>query len=332
MCIVFIKFKFVLMEKQSTTEVHFTIAFYNVENLFDFEDNKLTHDNDFLPHSVKRWTKKRYERKLYKLAEAISKIGFDDLQKPPTLIGIAEAENKKVLQDLIRTEDLKHHNYDIVHYDSKDERGIDVGLIYNKDEFELEYSKPFSVYLEKEKGIQDFTRDILLVSGKLNGELIHCIVNHWPSRRDGVKESSVNRLAASHKVIEIIEMIRAKEVNSKIVVMGDFNDNPNNESVKMLSEKSGLFNPMKTLVSYSRGTQNHNFKWNVFDQILFSTNFFETNDSSLKFEIADIFDEKFLTQYHGKYKGQPFRTYIGKKYKGGFSDHFPVFIRLSMMN
>ena len=114
--------------------------------------------------------------------------------------------------------------------------------------------------------------------------------------------------------------------------MGDFNDNPNNESVKMLAEKGRLFNPMKTLVSYARGTQNHNFKWNVFDQILFSTNFFETDDLSLKFEVANIFDEKFLTQYHGKFKGQPFRTYVGKKYKGGFSDHFPVYIRLSMMN
>jgi len=318
--------------KEIKTEEEYTIAFYNVENLFDFEDNGFTHDNDFLPGSVKRWTKNRYNRKLYKLADAISKIGFNETQKPPSLIGIAEAENKKVLQDLIETKDLKDYNYGIVHYDSKDERGIDVGLIYNKDEFELEYSKPYSIYLEKENGTQDFTRDILLVSGKLNGELIHCIINHWPSRRDGFEVSSQNRIAASHKAIEIIETIKAKETNPKIIVMGDFNDNPNNESVKMLNEKGQLFNPMKTLVSYSRGTQNHKFKWNVFDQILFSTNFFETDVLSLKFEVADIFDEKFLKQYHGKYKGQPFRTYSGKKYKGGFSDHFPVYIRLSMMN
>lgn len=320
------------MEKENKTELHYTVAFYNVENLFDFEDNGLTHDNDFLPRSAKRWTKKRYERKLYKLADVISKIGFDDVKKPPTLIGIAEAENKKVLQDLIETEDLKKYNYGIVHYDSKDERGIDVGLIYNKDEFELEYSKPFSIYLERESGVQDFTRDILLVSGKLNGELIHCIVNHWPSRRDGLEVSFLNRIAASHIAIEIIETIKAKDAKSKIIVMGDFNDNPNNESVKTLTEKGQLFNPMKTLVSYSRGTQNHKFKWNIFDQILFSTNFFETDNQSLKFEAADIFDEKFLTQYQGKFKGQPFRTYVGKKYKGGFSDHFPVYMRLSMTN
>lgn len=320
------------MKKQNKIEQYFTIAFYNVENLFDIEDNGFTHDNDFLPHSVKRWTKKRYERKLQKLGDVISKIGLNDIQKPPTIIGIAEAENKKVLQDLIKSEDLKEYNYDVVHYDSKDERGIDVGLIYNKDEFELEYSKPFSVYLEKEEGVQDFTRDILLVSGKLNGELIHCIVNHWPSRRDGVEASSANRFAASQKAIEIIEDIKAKEANPKIIVMGDFNDNPNNDSIKFLEENGQLFNPMKTLVSYFRGTQNHKFKWNMFDQILFSTNFFETNDLSLKFEKADIFDEKFLTQFHGKFKGQPFRTYAGKKYKGGYSDHFPVYLRLSVMN
>ncbi|MBR9846534.1 MAG: endonuclease [Algicola sp.] len=320
------------MENKNKTEQHYTIAFYNVENLFDINDNGFTHDNDFLPHSAKRWTKKRYERKLHKLSEVISKIGFNAIQKPPTIIGIAEAENRKVLQDLIETDSLKHYNYDIVHYDSKDERGIDVGFIYNKDEFELENSKPFSIYLEKDDGVQDFTRDILLVSGKLNGELIHCIVNHWPSRRDGLEESSVNRLTASQKTLEIIELIKANQINPKIIVMGDFNDNPNNESVKMLNEKGHLFNPMKTLVSYARGTQNHNFKWNMFDQILFSTNFFETDDFSLKFETANIFDEKFLTQYHGKFKGHPFRTYVGKKYKGGFSDHFPVYIRLSMMN
>ncbi|WP_431133315.1 endonuclease/exonuclease/phosphatase family protein [Psychroserpens mesophilus] len=313
-------------------EHYYTVAFYNVENLFDFEDNGLTHDNDFLPKSDKRWTKKRYEKKLHKLADVISKIGFNHIQKPPSLIGIAEAENKKVLQDLIETESLKDCNYDIVHYDSKDERGIDVGFIYNKDEFELLNSKPFSIYLEKENGIQDFTRDILLVSGKLNGELIHCIINHWPSRREGLETSSINRIAASQMAVEIIELIKLKEHNPKLIVMGDFNDNPNNESVKMLAEKGELFNPMNTLLSYTRGTQNHNFRWNVFDQILFSTNFFETDDLSLKFEDADIFDDKFLTQYHGKFKGQPFRTYIGKKYKGGFSDHFPVYIRLSKMN
>lgn len=316
------------MEKQNFTERLYTIAFYNLENLFDIKDDYRTNDNDFLPTSEKRWNQKRYEKKLYKLADVISKIGYENSQKPPTIIGVAEAENKKVLLDLINEGELKKYNYDVVHYDSMDERGIDVGLIYNKDEFLVEDSRRFSIYIEKQPGIQDFTRDILLVSGQLDGETIHFIINHWPSRRDGVIESEVNRLAASDKVLEIIGILKKKSIDQKIIVMGDFNDNPDDKSVKNLTNNEYLYNPMKALMSYSRGTQNHNFKWNIFDQILFTTNLFE-NNNGLTFEEANIFDEKFLTQYRGKYKGQPFRTYVGKKYKGGYSDHFPVFIQLS---
>lgn len=167
------------------------------------------------------------------------------------------------------------------------------------------------------------------MSGKLDGQMLHCIINHWPSRRDGVDVSSKNRMAAANKVLEIITFLRDKEDNPNIIVMGDFNDNPNNDSMRKLSEKGQLFNPMKTLTSYSRGTQNHKFKWNMFDQILFSTNFFETDQNRLKFERADIFDKKFLKQSKGRFKGQPFRTYVGKKYKGGFSDHFPVYLQIS---
>jgi predicted extracellular nuclease len=117
-------------------------------------------------------------------------------------------------------------------------------------------------------------------------------------------------------------------LNPKILVMGDFNDNPNNESIKLLSKYGELYNPMETLLSYSRGSVSYRFKWNLFDQILFSTNFFETETNKLKFDEANIFDETFLKQNKGRYKGQPFRTYEGAKYKGGFSDHFPVYVKL----
>jgi len=314
------------------SEQRYTVAFYNLENLFDYSQDRLTHDTDFIPNSQKKWTKKRYERKVYKLGSVMSKIGFEAIQKPPTLIGVAEAENKKVLQDLIDGSHLSQFNYGIVHYDSKDERGIDVGLLYNKDEFTLETSRKFSVYLEKEPGVQDFTRDILLVSGLLHNENIHCIINHWPSRREGLEISSLKRLEAAKKVIEIIELLKSKEPDPKIIVMGDFNDNPSNDSVKYLLGNTSLFNPMETLLSYTKGSVNHNFKWNLFDQILFTTNFFETTNGRLKFESAHIFDDQFLTHYKGKYRGQPFRTYVGKKYKGGFSDHFPVYLQISISN
>ena len=132
------------------------------------------------------------------------------------------------------------------------------------------------------------------------------------------------------KVLEIMSDIRKTDQDAKILVMGDFNDNPGNDSIKFLAEEGHLFNPMETLISYSRGTLNHNFQWNLFDQILFTTNFFETENNTLKFDEANIFDEKFLTQYKGKFKGQPFRTFVGRKYKGGYSDHFPVYLHLKV--
>ncbi|MEZ4855419.1 MAG: endonuclease [Gelidibacter sp.] len=312
------------MELQSTH----TIAFYNIENLFDVNDDPLTNDNDFLPSSAKHWDKKRYERKLYKSGLVISKIGFDALQKPPTIIGLAEIENDAVLENLIQTSELKPYNYGFVHYDSSDERGIDVALLYNKDDFTLEHSETFEVLIKDDFDVRDYTRDILLVSGVLEGEKLHFIVNHWPSRHEGSDVTAFKRKIAANKVIEIITKIRLENTDAKIIVMGDFNDNPNDESVKHLKNMASLYNPMETLWSNDRGSVNFNFKWIQFDQILFTTNFFEPNPKEFAFHKADIFDDAFLTQYKGKYKGQPFRTYVGKKYKGGFSDHFPVYIQL----
>lgn len=319
------------MNVQEFKTTEYTIAFYNLENLFDIYNDPTKYDSDFLPGSEKRWTKKRYDRKLYKLGQVISKIGVDDQQKPPALVGLAEIENKKVIEDLLQSNALESFDYGFVHYDSKDERGIDVALLYDKTVFEVEDSKTYSVYLEDYKGDQDYTRDILLVSGLFMSERIHLIINHWPSRREGELESSPKRLKASEKVVDIIKSLRNDYSNPKILVMGDFNDNPGDNSMKFLSNTAELYNPMDTLLSYSRGSVNHRFKWNLFDQILFSTNFFETEIDKLKFNEANIFDESFLTQYKGKYKGQPFRTYAGKKYKGGYSDHFPVYVKLNLI-
>ncbi|SDR70529.1 Endonuclease/Exonuclease/phosphatase family protein [Formosa sp. Hel1_31_208] len=318
------------MDSQDLKTTIYTIAFYNLENLFDIYNDVTKYDDDFLPRAQKRWTKKRYDQKIYKLGQVISKIGFDVTQKPPAIVGLAEVENKNVLRDLIESNDLKPYDYDFVHYNSQDERGIDVALIYDKTVFKLESSKTFSIYLEDEIGDQDYTRDILLVSGILHSEKVYCIVNHWPSRREGEQESRHKRLKAAHKVIDIIDQIKQEDLGAKILVMGDFNDNPSNDSIKFLTQQGQLYNPMETLLSYTRGTLNHNFQWNLFDQILFTTNFFETKNNSLKFDDANIYDEKFLTQYKGKFKGQPFRTFVGKKYKGGYSDHFPVYLQLDI--
>ena len=164
-----------------------------------------------------------------------------------------------------------------------------------------------------------------MVSGLLDGEKIHVIVNHWSSRREGEKETEPKRMASSEKVGEIISSLRLENEAAKIIVIGDFNDDPHSNSIKRLVESSNLFNPMETLKSFNRGTTKHNWQWNLFDQILISTNFFKTSDRLFEYSSANIFDEDFLKLFNGKYKGSPFRTYVGKKYQGGYSDHFPVY-------
>lgn len=311
----------------SENPIH-TIAFYNAENLFDvFVDHK-TNNIDFLPSSAKNWTAQRYERKIHKLGSAISKIGFEKINKPPMLVGLAEVENDSVLQDLIDSKDLKQYNYGFVHYNSEDERGIDVALLYNKDEFKVESSKAFPILIEDEFGKRDFTRDILLVTGYLNDNKIQVLVNHWPSRNEGKVETDYKRIIAAKQLTEIISVLTKENNNPQIIVMGDFNDNPNSQSILNLKKENGIFNTMESVWSYSRGSVNHNFAWIQFDQIFLSHNFLDKNETRFKFLEADIFDEKFLTQSNGKYKGQPHRTYVGKKYKGGVSDHFPVFVQI----
>ena len=306
----------------------YTVAFYNTENLFDYINDPLTNDVGFLESSAKNWNQQRYENKIYKIGLAISKIGFDDLQKPPTLIGLAEVENDRILIDLIQSTYLETYNYGFLHYNSPDERGIDVALLYDKDNFTVENSEAISVYIQSELGIRDYTRDILKVTGFLNDEKIYVLVNHWPSRHEGSDETGYKRMVAAQKVVELIDEIRVNDKDAKIIIMGDFNDNPKNNSMRYLKDEGALYNPMEQLMAYTRGSVNHNSKWMLFDQILMTANLLESDQKGLKFIKADIFDDKLLTQNYGKYKGQPLRTYAGKRYTGGFSDHFPVFIQL----
>lgn len=302
-----------------------TIAFYNTENLFDIFDNKRTYDNDFLPKSIKKWTPKRYDNKLRKLSYVISNIGRRETGKHPAIIGLAEVENAKVIKDLIASKHLEPHNYGYVHYNSPDERGIDVALIYDKDVFEVLHSEPFQIELKHDNGLPDYTRDVLLVTGNLDGEKIHVIVNHWSSRREGEKETEHKRITSSNKVGDIISTLTLENPEAKIVIIGDFNDDPHNKSIKRLVENYGLFNPMETLRSFNRGSTKHNRQWNLFDQILISTNFFKTSDNLYEYSLSNIFDEDFLKIFEGRYKGSPYRTYAGKRYQGGYSDHFPVY-------
>ena len=310
--------------KTSKKELY-TIAFYNVENLFDTRQDKTILDTDFIPTSDKKWDNKRYEQKLNKIAKAIACIGPEDHQYPPIVIGLAEVENKRVLKDLLATEVLKDKDYAFVHYNSPDERGIDTAFLYRKNLVTVKSSKSHQLYLETPEGNRDFTRDILEVSCSVLGEDVTFLINHWPSRRDGWNSTAYKRLEAAKQNTAIIEKIKALNANQHFMVMGDFNDDPKDESVQYLVQSAGLYNPMQILLTKKKGTTKHKGRWNLFDQILISHELLKFQKNKLNFKSAAIFDPDFLKQQKGRYKGTPYRTFGGRNYTGGYSDHFPVY-------
>ncbi|REH56123.1 hypothetical protein C7448_101156 [Tenacibaculum gallaicum] len=304
----------------------FTVAFYNVENLFDTVDDPNTYDNDFTPNGKLKWGKKKYRHKLRKITSVISQLGNNQSAYPPVIIGLVEVENAMVVNDLVKHKNLSKFNYDYIHYDSPDERGIDVALMYNQDFFEVMSSETYPILLTDDRGEVDYTRDLLVVKGMFNDELVHVLVNHWPSRREGETESEKNRIKAAQLTRSIIDKIKKEEKAPKFIVMGDFNDDPTNKSIKEYLISDDLYNPMKPLYKRGLGTTTHYKKWHLFDQIMFSKAFFNVNESKHSFLNAKIYNKDWLKIYKGKYKGSPFRTFIGPFYKGGFSDHFPIYV------
>ncbi|MDO6516264.1 endonuclease/exonuclease/phosphatase family protein [Zobellia uliginosa] len=305
-----------------------TISFYNLENLFDTIDDPKTLDDDFTPKGRKKWSLRRYKKKLYKLAKTIAEIGNTETQSPPVLVGVAEIENEQVMQDLLASEPLANISYDYVHYDSPDERGIDCGLIYHKDHFEVLYSEPIAVLIYEEDERRDTTRDILYVKGKLNNEQVHIFVNHWPSRRSGNTTTEHKRMIAAETMIQFMARIEEEEAEPNYIIMGDFNDGPQSDSIKRLIDTKTLYNPMEKLLTPDRGSANYKRSWMLFDQIMVSHSFLNFEKGTHSFAHANIFDEHFLTEFKGKYMGSPYRTYVGNRYLGGYSDHFPVYIQL----
>lgn len=318
---------FSLFKRKQSDQLH-TIVFYNLENLFDTIADPNTLDDDFTPKGVKKWSKKRYRKKLYKLAKTISQIGVKSNNRLPVLIGVAEVENNGVIGDLIRSEPLGKTDYRYVHYDSPDERGIDTALIYDTAHFEVLYSEPITLIIIEPSGRRDTTRDILYVKGKLHGEEVHIFVNHWPSRRGGDRETDYKRIKAAETIMDFMAKIEAEHQNPNYIIMGDFNDQPSSKSIQTLMQTESLYNPMVKLHSPYRGSANYRRSWSLFDQIIVSHNFFDHKKGTHSFAHANIFDEDFLREWQNKYKGSPFRTYIGRKYLGGYSDHFPVYIQL----
>jgi len=311
------------------------ISFYNLENLYDTVDNTLTNDEEFLPNGPRNYTTAIYMDKLNKLATVISQIGTEINPDGPAILGVAEVENDTVLNDLVRQKLIEKRNYKIVHYDSKDIRGVDVGLLYNPKYFSVIASDKLFVSLPSGSKDAYYTRDILWVKGTLDGETVHIYVNHWPSRSGGEKRSAPGRNAAAQVCKNHIDSIAKLEPNAKVIVMGDLNDDPINESItKILGAKpkagevmkGGLFNPWTDMYKKGNGTLAYQDAWGLFDQIIISYPWLSKNQDGLFLAQSHIFFKEYLVENKGRYKGYPMRTWDGNTYRGGYSDHFPTYL------
>ncbi len=321
---------------QEKKEFHIaTIAFYNVENLFDTINQPEVDEKEYNPQSNKNWNSEKYFKKIERLSTTIVKIGAEKTGEPPAVIGLCEVENRMVLQDLVDAPAMKPYNYKIVHYDSWYLRGVDVALLYRPDFFEPTNSVTHRIYFSR--GVTFQSRDHLLVSGRLLGEEIHFVVMHWPSRRGGEKRSRQLRIEAAELSIQIVDSIRKCNNDAQIVLLGDLNDDPTNHSVQKTLKASfsrdeisetQLFNPMYDLYKKGVGSLAWRDSWNLFDQFIITTSLLNKESSRLLFYSAHVFNKTFLMQPEGRFKGYPLRTYVGDTYMEGYSDHFPVFIYL----
>ncbi len=329
-----ISYNLIAQESKRNFNIH-TVAFYNLENLFD-TINDVNKNDEASPMMEIRFNRGEiYKKKISNMADVISQIGLEVTKRPPSIVGICEVENKKVVEDLIADEKLKNHNYEIVHYDSPDNRGIDVGMIYNKDVFMVKNSNSHEVYItDNNSNKRRNTRDQLVVSGYLQGELMHFIVNHWPSR--GADETK--RIAAAEVNNSIIDSLREKYNDPKIITMGDFNDDPFDKSIKKVLgakknindlNKNDMYNPFETiLVDDGIGTNAYRDKWQLFDQIILSKSFLKKDYKDYQLYKAGVFNKSFLINKKGKFRGYPFRSFSYGTFTGGYSDHLPPYIFL----
>jgi predicted extracellular nuclease len=307
--------------------------FYNVENLFDTKNDSLKNDDEFLPEGARFWIYNRYQEKLQNISRVITAIGG---WSPPDIIGLCEIENREVLDDLCSKSSLSRLKYKIIHKESPDFRGIDVALLYQPKVF-----KPITYSAIKVSNHNNslVTRDILYVKGATkNSDTLHVFINHWPSRSGGQLESEPNRIQAA-KILRLqVDSIFNLNASSKIVIMGDFNDYPENTSISLTLKANRSYdkieaNQLYNLSAYLQenvnyGSHKYDGEWGILDQIIVSGALLGSKDGlSTSIENAHIFYADFLLEDDSNYSGkQNFRTYVGFKYHGGFSDHLPIFI------
>lgn len=313
-------------KSKSTSTQGNRFVFYNVENYFDPFIDSTRDYNEFTYEGDLHWSYNKYEKKrndIYKTLVAVS--GW----KPLTVIGLAEIENYFVLYELVAKTPLKYENYNIVHFESNDFRGIETGVIYNADQFKLLYSEAIQIITPKDSSFQ--TRDIIYVKGLLETDTIHIFYNHWTSRYRGLLESKEYRLIAAKRLKRTIDSITSINPDADILCMGDFNDNPSDESIQyLINDASGILNQLQFSNTNRdvKGTLKYQGNWSYFDQALISESLKNSNSGLfIKGNKTVIFDADFLLEKDEKYLGvKPYRTNIGYKYNGGISDHLPIYV------
>lgn len=310
-------------QEVSSTGRDLQLAFYNVENLFDTLDQADHEDDDFTPAGRLHWTTDRYLRKIDHIGQVFQEMGH------PGLIGLAEVENRQVLEDLVQSRNMVAGNYGIVHFDSPDHRGIDVALLYDRDRVRIKDAIAIPVQV-KDSLIEHYTtRDILHARVLVDGDReLQVWVTHWPSRRDGPAVSFSRQSQVAHQMRSALDSALAANPKACMVLMGDFNDEPTDATLReILGSGDGihshLFNGMEALERQGLGTYCYRGDWNLLDQILFTPNFL---DGAAVWGYVDsrIYRERFML-YEDRTNGWlPNRTYGGSRYFGGYSDHLPV--------
>lgn len=315
--------------QQATTinKKSFRIISYNVENLFDTWDEEYKYDDDFTPTGSYYWGRKKYEKKVNDIGKVLLNVSGNEV---PAIIGLVEVENKKVLEDVLNNSPLQKFQYAIVHEESPDERGIDVALLYDTEQFE---------YLDHQIGRIEFpgdddkTRDNLIVKGILGGDTLYVSVNHWPSRAGGDASSEVKRIYVANQLREKTDAILDKQPNAGVIIMGDFNDTPLNKSMDETlnarpwgTENARYINLFYDEAKQGLGTYKYQNQWNMLDQFVVSNSLIDSKGSLyVTNESATIYDADWLKEPDPVYPGDRiYRSFLGPRYIGGYSDHFPI--------
>lgn len=309
----------------------YSVAFYNLENLFDTIHDVGKNDYEYLPDGKNKWNSMKYESKLKNMSEVLSQLSTDKLPMGPAIIGMSEVENRGVLEDLLKQPALSDRGYEIVHYEGPDKRGIDCAFFYNPKLFHLTASK-LVPYIYVNDTVHK-TRGFLIASGTIDGEKMHFIVNHWPSRA----AASATRERAGEQVRVLKDSLLNEDPAAKIMIMGDMNDDPMDKSMSVALgakrkvkdvEPHDLYNPWWDVLKSGTGTLMYRGQWNLFDQIVFTGNLLGNDRSTLKYFKNEIFRRDYMFQKEGQYKGYPKRTSAGGVWLNGYSDHLPTIIYL----